>query len=194
MTPLIFLAETRNAETPNKFNFYLKSSKSMKYNIAKRSAPTMPRLGKVHYVSKYCSFGPQKAPKACINTLFWCFYPYFPRMLVVRKINTPISFWRYFVAKWSHKARKTRMESTQYVPQWHAKCILIAYYILQWAKINIAKGDGILLRWTMEYYCEVPRFTANDIANYYIIRWNKRKSGVFTVGGAKTLKIKCGFC
>ena len=46
MTPLIFLAETRNAETPDKFNFHLKSSKSMKYNIAKHSAPTMPKLGK----------------------------------------------------------------------------------------------------------------------------------------------------
>ena len=46
MKPLITYAETRNAETLGQSMFHLKSRKSTRYDISKRTAPMMSTLGK----------------------------------------------------------------------------------------------------------------------------------------------------
>jgi len=46
MAPLENTTETTETETLSKFKFHLKSSKSMRYDISKSTAPVMPTLGK----------------------------------------------------------------------------------------------------------------------------------------------------
>ena len=75
----------------------------MKYNIAKQSAPKMPKLGKGTECIKILLFLASKASEACMNTSYRCFYQYFSRILVVRKINTPTHFEG---SMWQNKSTK----------------------------------------------------------------------------------------
>ena len=69
--------EITETETLGHIKFHLKSRKSMKYDISKSTAPTMPNLGKGTECIKILL---KETQKACVNRLFRCFSPSLARV------------------------------------------------------------------------------------------------------------------